>query len=116
MMALALPLFPVLVACALLPLRGRPVALGPVAMAGLLAMLGLGAWAAVAEPATTWRWSPAIELGVAVEGFARVMVVLVPLIALPIVVFAAATALPDSFSPASTHRVTGRAPGSTRFS
>lgn len=91
MMALALPLFPVLVACALLPLRGRPVALGPVAMAGLLAMLGLGAWAAVAEPATTWRWSPAIELGVAVEGFARVMVVLVPLIALPIVVFAAAT-------------------------
>jgi len=91
MIALALPLTPVLVACAVLLLRGRPGVLGPVAVAGLLAALGLAAWAAAAEPAATWRWSPAIELGVAVEGFARVMVVLVPLIAVPIVVFAAAT-------------------------
>ncbi len=91
MMALALPLLPVLVACALLALRGRAGALGPVAVAGLLAALGLAAWAAAAEPAATWRWSSAIELSVAVDGFARVMVVLVPLIAVPIVAFAAAS-------------------------
>ena len=85
---LALPLFG---AAAIAALRGRPRLLGPVAVTALLATLAVGVWAAATEPSLTIRWSPLIELRVAVEGFGRVMVVLVPLIATPIVAYAAAT-------------------------
>lgn len=91
MIALGLPLLPLLTAGVLLVLRQRPGALGPVAVGGLVATAVLGAWAAAVTPAAGWRWSPVIELGLAVEGFGRVMVVLVPAIAAPIVAYAAAT-------------------------
>ena len=91
MTALVLPLFPLAVAGALLALHRWPRALGAVAVGGLIATLALGAWAAAVQPVAAWRWSGAIELGLAVEGFARVMVMLVPAITAPIVAYAAAT-------------------------
>ena len=91
MSALVLPLLPVLGAGLIFALRGRPRALGPVAVAVLAATVAVGLWAALAEPVAVFRWSPAIELRLAVAGFGRVMVVLVPLVATPIVAYAAAT-------------------------
>ncbi|MBI2765023.1 MAG: NADH-quinone oxidoreductase subunit L [Chloroflexi bacterium] len=91
MTALSLLLVPLGAAGVLVLLRGKPSALGPVGVAALLATLALGAWAAVSEPTLGWDWSPAIHTGLAVEGFSRVMVVLVPAIAAPIFVYAAAT-------------------------
>ena len=60
----------------------------PVATGGALAALTAGVWAAAAEPSASWRWSETLELGLRVEGLARVMVVLVPVIALPVIAFA----------------------------
>ena len=91
MIALALPLLPLVAAGLLVALRRRAGLLGPAAVGALVATLGLGGWAAAAEPAVRWRWSPAIELSLAVADFGLVMVVLVPLIAAPIVAYAAAT-------------------------
>jgi len=90
-MTLALPLLPALAAAATLALRGRPRVLGPLAVGALLATLALTAWAAAAEPASGWRWSPQLRLELAVSDFGRVMVLLVPAIAAPIVAYAAAT-------------------------
>jgi NADH-quinone oxidoreductase subunit L len=91
MSAIVLSLLPVAGAGLLIALRGRPRAVGPVAVAVLAATVALGLWAALTEPSAAFRWSPAIELRLAVAGFGRVMVVLVPLIATPIVAYAAAT-------------------------
>lgn len=91
MSAIALLVLPLIGAAAIAGLRGRPGLLGPVAVSTLLATLAVGAWAAATEPTLTIRWSPFIELRLAVEGFGRVMVVLVPLIATPIVAYAAAS-------------------------
>lgn len=89
MTVLTLALLPLAAAGLLVVLRRRTALLGPLAVGALLATLALGGWAAVAEPAVRWRWSPAIELSLAVTGFGRVMAVLVPLIAAPIVAYAA---------------------------
>lgn len=80
----------VVVACA-----RRRSSLAPLASAGAAAALATGVWAATAEPSATWRWSEALELGLAVEGLARVMVVLVPAVALPVIVFAASSMRDD---------------------
>lgn len=91
MTALALPLLPLLGAVILAALRGRPRAQLPVAVGVLLAALGLGIFVALTHATVSWRWSALIELGLAVDGFGRVMVVLVPAIAAPIVAYAAVT-------------------------
>ena len=85
-----LPLLPALAAAGIVVLRNRPRALGPFAVGSLAATLALGVWAAATEPTIAYRWSPLIEMRLAVEGFGRVMVVLVPLVATPIVAYAAA--------------------------
>lgn len=90
-LAVILPLVPLAGAGVLVALRHRPAALAPVAVASLVATIALGVAAAATEPAATVAWGPRIGLGVAVEGFGRVMVVLVPLVAAPIVAYAAAT-------------------------
>jgi len=80
------------IGAALVGLFGRRAGAVAVAAIGTLVVtLAAGAWAAVTQPALAWRWSPIIELGVGVEAFGRVMVVLVPLVALPIVGYAVAT-------------------------
>ncbi|MBA4180556.1 MAG: proton-conducting membrane transporter [Anaerolinea sp.] len=90
-MALLLPLLPLAASGLLLVLRGYPRALAPAGVVALLATLALGGWAAATEPTIGWDWSPAIRTGLAIEGFSRVMVILVPAIATPIFVYAAAT-------------------------
>ena len=91
MIALSLPLAPLVASALLLLLRGHPRGLAPVGVFALLGTLALGGWAAATEPTMVWDWSPAIRTGLAVEGFSRVMVLLVPAIAVPIFVYAAAT-------------------------
>lgn len=91
MLLLLLPLTPLLAVACLVASRGRPAVAAPVAVGALVATLALGVWAALTEPALTIAWSPAFELALRAEEFGRVMVVLVPLIAAPIVAYAAAS-------------------------
>lgn len=91
MSPLLLPLVPLAAAAVLVVLRARPRLLAPVAVGALLVTVLMGLAAAATEPAARLAWSPAIELTLAVSGFGRVMVVLVPLVATPIVAYAAAT-------------------------
>ncbi len=91
MSAIALPLIPLVGAALLVASRGRARWLGPIAVLTVLVTLAVALWAAAEEPTASWRWSPAISLALAVEEFGRVMVVLVPVIAAPIVAYAAVT-------------------------
>ena len=91
MSPLLLPLLPLLAAGILVTLRSYPRLLGPIAVGALLVTVVLGVVEAATEPALRLAWSPAIELTLAVTGFGRAMVVLVPLVATPIVGYAAAT-------------------------
>ncbi len=84
----------------LVPLAGAAVVVGarrqrrlllPLAVAGATASLAVGIWAAAAQPGAAWRWGEHLALGLAVEGLARVMVVLVPAIALPVIAYAGAS-------------------------
>lgn len=86
-----LPLVPLLAAAVVWFTRGRPLVAATVAVGSLVASIVLGIWAAATGPVLGIAWSPAIELSLRVDGFARVMVVLVPFIAAPIVAYAAAT-------------------------
>lgn len=86
-----LPLLPAVAAAIVIAARGRPRMLGPLAVGALAATFLLGLWAAGAQPEAVYRWGPTILLRLTVEGFARTMVVLVPLVAAPIVAYAAAT-------------------------
>lgn len=88
---LLLPLAPAVAAVGVVACRGRPFAAAVVGVAGLIVTLALGVWAAIAAPSATYAWSEAIELRFAVTDFGRVMVVLVPLVAAPILSYAAAT-------------------------
>jgi NADH-quinone oxidoreductase subunit L len=89
MNALALPLIPLLGAIAVVAARRHASSLGPIAIATMLLTLSAAGWAATAESSFSWNWSAQLELSVTVEGFGRVMVILVPLIAVPILTYAA---------------------------
>jgi len=88
---LVIPLLPLIAAGLVWLIRGRPRAAGGMAVVGLVATLAVGVWAALTQPGTSIAWSPAFELALRVDGFGRVMVVLVPFIAAPIVAYAAAS-------------------------
>lgn len=62
-----------------------------IATGGLVSTVVVAVWTAGTEASASIAWGGQLELTAAITGFARVMVVLVPVIALPIVVFAAAT-------------------------
>lgn len=64
---------------------------GVIAAAALASTGALAAGAAATESAAVASWGPRLELTVAATEFGRVMAVLVPVIALPIVIYAAAT-------------------------
>lgn len=87
----ALPLLPALAAVIVVAVRRRPGVVGKVAVGALVLTIVIGLWAAATQPDAAFRWGPNIELRLAVEGFSRTMVVLVPLVATPIVAYAAAT-------------------------
>ncbi len=95
MTAWLLLLVPFAGAAALLGVRGRRHLLAPLAVAGSVASLAVGIWAAATEPSAAWRWGEHLALALDVEGLARVMVVLVPGIALPVVAFAGASLAQD---------------------
>ncbi|GAC1664130.1 MAG: NADH-quinone oxidoreductase subunit L [Candidatus Limnocylindrales bacterium] len=91
MNALLLPLLPLVGAGLVLLAQGRPRLGGAVAVASLVASLLAGVWAAIAGAGMTVAWGLVIELVLRVDGFGRVMVILVPFIAAPIVAYAAAS-------------------------
>ena len=90
-MAWLLLLVPLAGAAGLAGLQHRPAALLPASATVSAATLAVGVRAAVSEASASWDWGGGITLGLAVEGLARVMVVLVPVVALPVVAYAAAT-------------------------
>lgn len=86
-----LPLTPLLGAALVVGLRRRPALVGPVAVGALVVTLALAAWSVFSEvPGLTWHWGAGLSLGLGLEGFGRVMAVLVPAIAAPVVGYAAA--------------------------
>ena len=90
-MAWLLLLVPWVAAVAVALAGRRPALLLPVASAGAIGALATGVWAAAVEASARWRWSESLELGLGVEGLARVMVVLVPAVAVPVIAFAASS-------------------------
>ncbi len=86
-----LVLLPALGSASVLGLRRRPHGVGAAAVGAAVATLAIAVVAAWAEPGLAWRWSDTLELRVAVDGFARVMVVLIPVVAAPVLAYAAAT-------------------------
>jgi NADH-quinone oxidoreductase subunit L len=87
----SLPALPVAAAIAVVALRRRPSAAVSAALGALVVAFGLAVWSAVVQPAATLRWGVGLQLTAAVTGFGRVMVVLIPLVALPVAAYAAAT-------------------------
>ena len=80
-------LVPFLGAVAILVLRRHRFLIGMLA-AGVMALtLAAAVWAAIVQSSAAWSWGPGIELEVAVEGLARLMVVLVPTIALAVMAY-----------------------------
>lgn len=86
-----LVLLPALGSASVLGLRRRPHAVVAAAVGAAVATLAVALLAAWAEPELAWRWSDTLELRVAVDGFARAMVVLIPVVAAPVLAYAAAT-------------------------
>lgn len=86
----ALPAAPAATALAVVALRRRPPAtLGAVAAAGMTATLLLAVVSAAAEPALSIPWGGGLTLRLAAGGAARVVAPLVPLVAAPILLYAA---------------------------
>ncbi|MEO8226474.1 MAG: NADH-quinone oxidoreductase subunit L, partial [Gemmatimonadota bacterium] len=86
-----LPLLPLAAAAiiALMPARrGRLTAL---AVGAELVLLGLAVWAAAATPLASWSWGPRLALELAIGDLGRVMAVLVPVIAAPVILYAGVT-------------------------
>lgn len=86
---LVLLLLPAVAAVLLAALRDRPQALVPVAVVALGSTLAIALLTPLSPVAV--RWGPQMVLLLAPDGFGRVMVVLIPLVATPIVAYAAAT-------------------------
>ena len=84
-------LFPVLGAAGALLSRRRPALAAGSTVAALVAALVAAVAAAATGAAATGRWGSALTLGLAVEGPVAIMVVLVPLVAVPVVMFAGAS-------------------------
>lgn len=94
-MAWLLLLVPLAGAAGLAALRRRPAALLVGSVATMAATVVVGVWASVTQASAGWRWGGGIALGLSVEGLGRIMVVLVPAVALPVVAYAAATMRDD---------------------
>ncbi len=84
----ALVLVPVVLGLAVSGLASRPRLMGGVAIAAALATLGLGVAAAAGAPATALPWTDRLGLKLSLNGFARPMAILVPLIASAVFAYA----------------------------
>ena len=87
----ALPLLAVAAALVSPAVVRRPRTGTALALAVAGATLALAAWAAIEAPSASWRWGAGLELKIAASGFARTMVLLVPLVAAPVLAYAAVT-------------------------
>ena len=67
------------------------VVLATIAVGGELLLLTLGVWASEARPVAAWAWGPVLSPMLEVAGLGRVMIVLVPAIAVPVVLYAASS-------------------------
>ena len=101
-----LPVLPLVGSVAIIALKSsarpsrRVVWLAVVAEATLAATLAVAIWSAVHGPAVDWPWwGPRLRPGLSVDGLSRVMVVLVPVIAIPVVSYAASSMRQDSGLP-----------------
>lgn len=88
LMLWVLPLLPLGAGVALVRMRHRGALLG-IAVVALLITLALALWAASAQPAAKWAFGPGMAPAIAALDLGRVLIVLVPIIALPVVVYAA---------------------------
>ncbi len=93
---LALPLLPLLGAGTLLFLRGKRSVLPIIALAALLLTLASAVWTALSLPVSGWAWGPILGGRLAVAGLGRMMVILVPAIAAPVVLYASSSNRRDS--------------------
>lgn len=91
--------FPLAGAALVLSLRHKRAWLGPIVVASLLGSLGTAALAAASGASSSWSWGAGIDLGLEVVGVSRVMVVLVPLVAAVVVLFAASSSREDEALP-----------------
>ncbi|MBY0497429.1 MAG: NADH-quinone oxidoreductase subunit L [Cyanobacteria bacterium] len=91
MMIWLLPLVPWGGAAAMLIIRRRAL-LPWLAVAPLVVVFTVALWAAAVQPVIDWSWwGPRFELQLAVNGLNRVLIVLIPVIALPVVAYASAS-------------------------
>ncbi len=75
----------------------RALVLGIVGGAVLLITLAVAIWAATLMPSAEWPWwGPVFHPHLAVVGIARIMIVLVPVIALPVVAYAVSSMRDDT--------------------
>lgn len=75
---------------------GRRALLPWLAVAPLVVVFAVALWAAAVQPVIDWSWwGPRFELQLAVIGIGRVLVVLIPVIALPVIAYASASSRSD---------------------
>ncbi|MBW3601137.1 MAG: NADH-quinone oxidoreductase subunit L [Actinobacteria bacterium] len=89
----ALPLTPLAAGLAIWrtrPPRRERLTLGTAGALALLVTAGIAAWAAWTHPGAGYGWAPGVTLLLGVDDVAGVVALLVPLVAAPIVVYAAA--------------------------
>lgn len=101
-----LPLVPIIGACVVLgagraatrfTADNRALMLGTAAAAVLVINLAIAFWAATLVPSAEWPWwGPVLRPHLAVVGIARIMIVLVPVIALPVVAYAVSSMRADT--------------------
>ncbi|MGI8510341.1 MAG: NADH-quinone oxidoreductase subunit 5 family protein [Gemmatimonadaceae bacterium] len=101
-----LPLVPIIGACVVLGAErittrfttvDRALVLGLLGAAVLVVTLAIAIWAATLVPSAEWPWwGPVLRPHLAVVGIARIMVVLVPMIALPVVSYAVSSMRDDT--------------------
>lgn len=96
-----LPVVPVIGSVVLFALgrRARRTHLALLAAATEFVLLALAIWASITQPAARVGWGGILTLTVGATGIARVMVVLIPAVALPIVLYAATASDEDRGRP-----------------
>lgn len=86
---LGLPVLPWIAAAIVLLLSRKRAIIVAVALVALLLTLIAAVWAALSQPGSDWTWGPQLGGHIAVVGIARMIVILVPAIAWPVILYAA---------------------------
>lgn len=103
MMVWAAVLVPVIGAVAVLAFGSTRARAGIIAAVAVIAVLIVVMMAALGDhPTAVWSWGPRLRLTLVAADFGRVMAVLVPAIATPVIVYAAAT---EEGTPAEQRRL-----------